>query len=417
MAARARRGFELRSGGTARFRFYFIGGASNCAFDDNAGNNIGIGTGGFPSGGFRVVLRLLTADTYEFTVIKPNSGSLIYSSGTRTLMGTAGTGIDRVDLYDNDNQDGSSGNCYFNSLKIGYDAPTISSQPASTTTTCQGTTASFAITGSSTDGSTLSYAWRKRGSGWATNWVLNANSGNIFLASSSEIDTGGKAWGLQQNSVGTPTEAIRELPATLAANQTISLDLDNKNVTSPGGVGISLRDSSNNNAFELYFNGGGSDYLINDSSGGSRDTGLGFTSTGLHLDFTLTSSTAYTLRLRRLSDGASFVLIGSVISGRSIQQVRLWCNGAGGGNNVYFNNLVVAGADDNAGNYSSWSGDKGQKPLADGATGNGSTYSGSATASFLIQTAQPADGGNSFDGAMTWWSPAPVVPRRVRWPC
>ncbi|PWU19130.1 MAG: hypothetical protein C5B50_07310 [Verrucomicrobia bacterium] len=388
-------GFELLSGSSARFRFYFIGGASNCAFDDNAGNNVSIGTGGFPSGGFRVVFKLLTANTYEFVVIKPNSGTVIYASGSRTLTGTSGGGIDRVNLYNNDAGAGSTKNAYFNSLKIWYAGPSITTQPAATTTVCQNNTASFSVAGSSNDGSTLSYAWRKRGSGWGTNWILNANGGNIFLATSPEIDSStGKAWGLQQTTVGTPTEAIRYLPATLAANQTLQLDLDNKNVTSPGGIGISLRDAGNNNAFEFYFTGGSADYFINDSSSGSRDTGLPFTTTGVHLDFTLTSSTTYALRIRRLSDTASFVLTGSLISSRSIQQVRFWCNGAGGGNNVYFNNLQVVGADDNAGNYSSWSGDKGQKPLADGASGNASTYSGSATASFSILNAQVADAAN-----------------------
>src|SRR5262249_30810387 len=97
-------GFELRSGSTSRFRFYFTGGQSHCQFDDNS-TGTSIGVGGFPSGGFRVVFKLLTADTYEFSVLSPINGALIYGSGTRTLGGTAGSGIDRVDLYDNDNQD------------------------------------------------------------------------------------------------------------------------------------------------------------------------------------------------------------------------------------------------------------------------------------------------------------------------
>ncbi len=388
-------GFELRSGSTARFRFYFIGGAGNCAFDDNAGNNISINTGGFPSGGFRVVFKLLSADTYEFTVISPNGGSIIYGSGTRTLMGTAGSGIDRVDLYDNDNQDGSSGNCYFNSLKIGYDAPTLSAQPPASTTTCQNSTASFSVTAASTDGSTTTYARRKRGSGWGNSWTLNANGGSIFLASSPEIDTSGKAWGLQQTTAsGGATEAIRSLPAPLAANQTLAVDFDNKSISAGNSVGISLQDSGGNNAFEYYFSGGGASYSINDNSSASRNTGVPFTSTGLNLKFTLTSATNYSLTITRLSDKATITLTGSVIASRSIQRVRLFDFQSGGGNNVYFNNLLVAGADDNAGNYSSWTGDKGQKPLTNGPTGNGSTNSGVATAGYSLLNAQAADDTN-----------------------
>ena len=72
-------GFELRSGTTSRFRFYFRGGDSNCKYDDSA-SGVDTATGGFPndaSGGFRVVFRLLTADTYEFTVVKGINGAVI----------------------------------------------------------------------------------------------------------------------------------------------------------------------------------------------------------------------------------------------------------------------------------------------------------------------------------------------------
>jgi hypothetical protein len=393
-------GFELRSGSTARFRFYFIGGAGNCAFDDNAGNNISIGTGGFPSGGFRVVFKLLTADTYEFAVVSPNSGTIIYGSGARTLMGTAGSGLDRVDLYDNDNQDGSSGNCYFNSLKIGYDAPAISAQPSATTTACQNSPAAFSVIAASTDGSSLTYAWRKRGMGWGNAWTFNTNGGNIFLASSPEIDSGGKAWGLQQTTAsGGACEALRPLPAALAANQTLSVDFDNKNITAGNSVGLSLQDAGGTNAFEYFFSGGGANYSINDSSSSARNTGMPFTSGGLNLKFTLTGAANYSLTVTRLSDKATMTLTGNVIAGRSIQRVRFFCFQSGAGNNVYFNNLVVAGADDNAGNYSSWSGDKGQKPLTDGPTGNGSTNSGTATASYSILNAQAADDA-SYDCAV-----------------
>src|SRR5207249_3160076 len=139
-------------------------------------------------------------------------------------------------------------------------------QPASSATACAGGSASMSVTGNSTDGSTLSYAWRRRGNGWTT-WTMDVNGGNIFLASSGQIDSSsGNAWGLQQTSGSSATDAIRPLPSTLAANQTMSLDFDNKSVISGGSVGISLQDSSGNNAFEFYFSGGGANYSIRDSS-------------------------------------------------------------------------------------------------------------------------------------------------------
>src|SRR5262249_54720621 len=153
--------------------------------------------------------------------------------------------------------------------------------------------------------------------------------------------TGGKAWGLQQTTGTNATEAVRYLPATLAVNQTVSVDMDNKNITRGGSAGINLQDGNTTKAFEFKFRGGDGNYNINDSRGNLQNTGLPFTSTGLHLDYTLTSPSNYSLTIRRLSDGSTMTLAGTNISGVSIKRVRFFDFQFGAGNNIYFNNLVV----------------------------------------------------------------------------
>src|SRR5207249_3952201 len=103
--------------------------------------------------------------------------------------------------------------------------PTISAQPTATPI-CAGGSASMSVTAAATDGSTLSYAWRRRSNGWGSSWTIQGPGspfGNAFIQSTGT--TIGTSWGLQENSSCNPTvqEAFRNLPATMTANQTFSV--------------------------------------------------------------------------------------------------------------------------------------------------------------------------------------------------
>ncbi len=401
-------GFELRSGSTSRFRFYFVGGQQQCQFDDSASGST-IGTNIFPSGGMRVAFRLITVDAYEFTVISPNSGQAIYHSGTRTLGGSAGTGIDRVDLYVNN----SSGDTYFNSMKIWYDAPRITAGPSSTTTVCSGNaTPAMTVAASSTDGSTLSYAWRRRGTGWGGHsWTITDTGGNDgaghYLGAPNNQNgqgtniallNGTTSWALW--SYGSTAQAIanRTLPAVLGVNQSFSIDMQNGSISNGAKVGFALTDTNGTNYVEFQFIGGQNDYTAHDNSSASRDLGIGYSNNGINFTFTLTSPTNYTVQVKRYADGETAVSSGTLLSGGlgGIAKLYMWNIHAGNDNDVFFNNIFVAGADDNGSNYGgTWASGAtdtfGQKPLTDGPTGNGSFYVGSATTSFTITNAQTAD--------------------------
>jgi hypothetical protein len=64
----------------------------------------------------------------------------------------------------------------------------IGTQPTAQT----GCSGSSVNSSAGASGASPTYNWRKRGSGWGNAWTFNDNGGVHFLASSSEIDTGGR---------------------------------------------------------------------------------------------------------------------------------------------------------------------------------------------------------------------------------
>jgi hypothetical protein len=280
----------------------------------------------------------------------------------------------------------------------------ITAQP-SATTVCTGSTATISVTAS---GTAPSYAWRKRGSGWTSGaWTGFVGSGQTLesAANNNSGDSGAyidsssnnKSWKLPNS-----TEAVRPLPTTLAVGQTINLDMDNGNVTSGVSVGYSLRNANDQNVWEFYFTGGLSNYLVN--AGSQSGTLPSFTRVGLNIKFTLTSSTTYSALITKYSDNSTYTVTGTLLNpanGQSITKVRLW--NFAGQSDAYYNNLAYGTGsaylyDDNAGNYTSWPTDnnKGQGPLTNGATGNGSTISNATTNSISIASSASADAG-SYD--------------------
>ncbi|MDX2133528.1 MAG: lamin tail domain-containing protein [Saprospiraceae bacterium] len=169
-------------------------------------------------------------------------------------------------------------------------------------------------------------------------------NGNGDTNNDGDIDTGGESWGFYANTSNT-AEATRPFGSALTPGQTFSVRMDNGNINSGGVVGLSLRNSSNQNVWEFYFVGGQSNYLTN-VLGGPTATSVGFTDEGLLLDFTLTTASTYALTITELSSGNTSAYSGSLLSpggGQGIDRVRFFNFNAGGGtaNNVYYNALQI----------------------------------------------------------------------------
>lgn len=269
---------------------------------------------------------------------------------------------------------------------------TIDTQPTAQTG-CSGNSVNYTVSAS---GASLTYHWRQRGAGWGNSWSFADNGGTHFLGSSGAINTSGKAWGLNQPNNAT-AEATRVLSSSLSAGQTFKIDMQNGNVDNGGAVGFSLQNNGHsNNRFEFFFKNGQANYRINDNSSNNRDTGIAWVNSGLHIELTLTATDAYSVSISPVGGGTTNTFTGTLTgtSGDGIDRLRLFNYFAGGGSawDAFWNNISYGVSDDNAGNYSSWSGDLGQKALA-----NSGTASGSTTATLTLSSLNTGQTGEAFD--------------------
>ena len=270
----------------------------------------------------------------------------------------------------------------------------IGTQPTAQTG-CSGSSVNFSVGAS---GASPTYNWRKRGSGWGNGWAFDDGSpaGAHFLGSSGAINTGGQAWGINQPNNAT-AEATRVLSSSLSVGQTFRMDMQNGNIDNGGSVGFGLQNNGHsNNRFEFYFKSGQANYRINDNGSNNRDTGIGWVNTGLHIEFTLTGADTYSVSISPVGGGTPTTFTGTLTgtSGDGIDKLRLFNYYAGGGSawDAYWNNISYGGSDDNAGNYTSWSGDKGQRALA-----NSATVSGSTTPTLTLSGLTTGQTGESYD--------------------
>ncbi len=268
---------------------------------------------------------------------------------------------------------------------------------------------SVTFSAAATGNGSLGYAWRKRGTGWANGWTLNNGGGGFFTSSSTgndnsqtnsnsgqDIDTGGSAWGLS-NAGPNVTEALRLFNAPLTAGQTFAIDMDN-GASVVGTVGFGLQDSSSgSNRMEVYFVGGQTDYTINDANG-EHDSGVPFTWAGINVLVRLTSTNTYAVTITRYLDGQSGSFAGTLNNNGLVDSVRLFDADGGSDptNDLYFNSIRVASADDNAADAAyggGWSNgaNGGQVPLVDGGD-----VAGSGTSTLTILPSTLADSG-SYD--------------------
>ena len=276
-------------------------------------------------------------------------------------------------------------------------APTISAQPQPTNV-CAGSTANVSVTASATPAlASGNFAWRKRSAGWGSGngWTFNGsgqgvgnstgnNHFNPASNSGQDINTSGQAWYLP-----TGDEAFRSFGSTLAVGQTLSVDVDNGNVSSGNSIGFSLRNGSSNIVWEFYFTGGNTQYSIN----GANLSGNypNFTWAGVNVQFTLTTPTNFTATMTRYLDSTVTTVNGSLLSpagGSGIASIRFFNFS---GDDSYYNNLTVGLMDDNAADpaYSAgWASGSngGQSPLS-----NGGNIAGANTSTLTISSTTTAD--------------------------
>ena len=169
------------------------------------------------------------------------------------------------------------------------------------------------------------------GNGFGSWNLTNSGSAGTFLATgNADMNVGSsKGFGLWANPGGIST-AWRNFNTPMAAGDTFTLQFDNNAIVPPGEVGFYLADSSGNLKFRFYFVGGQSNYRISDATT-ARDSGWGYTSSGLTLTLTLNSSNTYTF-----SNGATNLNGTLASAGGAISRLILENKYASNANNVYF---------------------------------------------------------------------------------
>lgn len=195
-------------------------------------------------------------------------------------------------------------------------------------------------------------------------WVIRSTTtsddafNGAFLGSSGSIDTGGNALGLYANTsnriVGYRGFAFNNF---LPVQSVFRFSMDNGGVDESGAsVGLSLRDNNfnlfptdvfANERFRFSFQQGDANYTITDSTG-DVDTGIGFTSNGLNLEFALTTLNTYSLTVIDANTLGTLGTFTGTLGGTTdatINSLAVFNNfaGSGGSRNVFFNNFSVDG--------------------------------------------------------------------------
>jgi hypothetical protein len=187
-----------------------------------------------------------------------------------------------------------------------------------------------------------------------SNWVQVAQNGpggsgsfigdatqNGNIPSGGGINVGGKSWGLYGNGGNTEVLYRDFTGGSLSLGQSFSIGMDNGYIDSGNVAGFILRngvDTSNKNngqRFEFLFIGGNADYYIaTNSTSPLIDTGVGYTDGGLLLNFTLTGADTFSLSITGLTSGANTTITGALggTSGSGIDSVALYNQNAGSGN-------------------------------------------------------------------------------------
>ncbi len=178
----------------------------------------------------------------------------------------------------------------------------------------------------------------------------NQNQNGSFLGSSANINSGNVSWGLYANNGQTANAIAPFQGGALSAGQQLTLLMQNNGIQNGGTVGLSLRNSSQQNVLEFYFVGGQSTYTLNAYSaagvGNAVSTGVGWTSGGLALSYSQGAGNSWSFSLRPLANNGSTVTFSSATLGNlwnSISEVRFFNANAGNGSgfDLFFNNLEV----------------------------------------------------------------------------
>jgi len=176
----------------------------------------------------------------------------------------------------------------------------------------------------------------------AWQFYTSSTDGNLngrFMAGSAAVNIGTPAWGLYANGTTNLSEAKRLLSGPLAVGQTFGVQMDNGFIDPGCGVGVALLNTAGQTLWQFFFNGGDTFYNITGST-----TDVGWTSSGIDIEFTLTGATTYRTRITpfggptRTNTGSLEVQADSTVT---VFRAWNWHAGSGSDYDFFFNNLRI----------------------------------------------------------------------------
>lgn len=358
--------------------FYFAGGQTNYQFRD-AASLFGVRDTGIPysDAGLDLLFTLTGPTNFSLRVTTLGNGSSFFYDGTFADADP----IVGVSFYNDNAGLGPDYDAFFNQAAVFYDVPAFvrASDSASDAAYDVGWN-------NGSNGGTGFGSWiflnevENGGTGEAAGQFLAINDPNA--ADNDDLDcvesgSPPRAWGMYANEGGSGGDnlqiagAFRSLGSALAVGETLSLDFEHGQIQSGslnannlprtgGWVGFALRTfapplqfdpdpfnafaSLNNAAFALGFRGGFGNYQIYDLGNPSGfDTGLPFTTHGLRVTFTVTSTTTYSVVMQQLGgSGLSASFTNRALNpGTPLAYLGLFNRNAEV-DNAYFNRLSIS---------------------------------------------------------------------------
>ena len=158
----------------------------------------------------------------------------------------------------------------------------------------------------------------------AEGWSVTNGGGGEF--------NNGSEWAI----FGSGSQATRGLGGDLSIGQTVSIDLATLGIATGDFVGVDFQQGSTT-GIGYNFEGGGSNYGVF-SNAGVADSGIGYSDALKTIALTNVDGTNYTLSI----DGTTFTTLALANGRTGIDEVRVFNDTSGGGNDVTFNNFSVS---------------------------------------------------------------------------
>ena len=157
----------------------------------------------------------------------------------------------------------------------------------------------------------------------------NPSTNGWTLDNGNEFTSGGGDWAIYG-----PENATRSF-GDLLVGESVSIDLSTLGVAGGDFVGVDFRDAGTT-GIGFNFEGGTTNYN-HVSNSGITDTGIGFTTNFQTLTLLNADGTNYTLS----ADGTDFINLNLANSATAINEIRVFNETSGSGNDVLFNNFEV----------------------------------------------------------------------------